>query len=1022
MPTETARVPGPAPVLFTDSSDDLSFFEGFILGSSPDAQTGFGAQQAILVRSDAMAEALESRLEGLCPILTIAGSKGLEFDDILIYNFFGHSLASTEEWGLVSSGAEHDSHADNQSPASPVLCIELKMLYVALTRARKRCWIWDSGDTINEIKNCLLTQNLITTTSTSEFVGQIGVNSTSTQWIEKGQEYFSCSLYKLAAACFRRAGRQADANASSAYHRMTRAKLKHLRYDDDSSRHGLIQAANDMQQCAIESFGQDARHFWFHAATCFQLAGRLDPASNAFVMGGFYGQAVNILFEHDGFDRGSRILLAYKDSIETEVGDDLLDQARQYFFQTSDYKSLSRVFFHNLEDQLNYAREHEYHPQRKYLLKSYERFDELLDLYLEEKAFAAYVECCITAYHKDGNLARLELAANTTIDYAQAILLLEGRNRELARRDLLGVVNRIIVYIGYVSQEKQKWIKFVSSLVKPEHVQLDVAKMWNPDISSEIAPRTLALHFALTDLEWIESFSWHGILRHLYAWGVHTATIIKLFKRTNPSSSKVVRLLLGLRLPSSDQYTTPRAVVLEDSPILVAARRENLDISASHRVGEYIMRTTAVDRLIKSEMVLLLHIRLHDLHSGLLQSLWTRSFYTPRHLPTLSTSQGEPVAPGEGFKQRLNIVTLAMCDLTPIRISGSGRHNIARIWIRRLHDLVYPISGFEENVFLLSSLPKHELLEDSISRYLSVAATELDLENERPADFFASLVSVLSLSALLDRPGLDRYAAEEHRLHAYTGLMHLDDSGRGDSLIMDVVEFFRMGSPDSLANIVSVLKYVLDSDIHMDAAVLVHLVELITREMIFSLRANKSTTSDGFDNLILPRSWAKGLARVENSSRAVRNTGCLDSFLDVLGQLSAELKFGTHRRWTVDGAALYNKVEVLHMINLRLCWCAALFVPNISSSHASAALSLRVLKDIADNTSPARSARRHCGKTTPFDVFFNTGDAFSCIRSLKGTLHHEPLVLLTNGQSASQFRGYVSTIWYTERSELSEIL
>ncbi|KAG8736059.1 hypothetical protein FRC10_009733 [Ceratobasidium sp. 414] len=151
MATETARVAGPASVLFTDPRDNLSFFEGFVLDSSPDSKAGFGAQQAILVRSDATVEELDSKLEGLCPILTITDSKGLEFDDVLIYNFFSHSTASLDDWQFISSPDDQPSKSELAAP--PVLCMELKMLHVAMTRARKRCWIWDLGEVANEMKD-----------------------------------------------------------------------------------------------------------------------------------------------------------------------------------------------------------------------------------------------------------------------------------------------------------------------------------------------------------------------------------------------------------------------------------------------------------------------------------------------------------------------------------------------------------------------------------------------------------------------------------------------------------------------------------------------------------------------------------------------------------------------------------------------------------------------------------------------------------------------------------------------------
>lgn len=115
-----------------------------------------GAQQVILVRDAKAAEKLDAQLKGLCNVIPIMDSKGwiylslvrlgsyhcshigLEFDDVLIYDFFSTSPAG-DAWELLSGSAMRGI----QGPP-PILCSELKLLYVAVTRARRRCWIWDS--------------------------------------------------------------------------------------------------------------------------------------------------------------------------------------------------------------------------------------------------------------------------------------------------------------------------------------------------------------------------------------------------------------------------------------------------------------------------------------------------------------------------------------------------------------------------------------------------------------------------------------------------------------------------------------------------------------------------------------------------------------------------------------------------------------------------------------------------------------------------------------------------------------
>jgi hypothetical protein len=74
----------------------------------------------------------------------IGGCIGLEFDDVLLYKFFSSSEIP-EAWDFVHGSPlkAHRSHRNSAPP--PFLCNDLKLLYVAITRARKRCWIWDHG-------------------------------------------------------------------------------------------------------------------------------------------------------------------------------------------------------------------------------------------------------------------------------------------------------------------------------------------------------------------------------------------------------------------------------------------------------------------------------------------------------------------------------------------------------------------------------------------------------------------------------------------------------------------------------------------------------------------------------------------------------------------------------------------------------------------------------------------------------------------------------------------------------------
>ncbi|KAG8786082.1 hypothetical protein FRC12_016941 [Ceratobasidium sp. 428] len=1028
LPTESARVPGPAPVLFIDSRNDVSFFESFVLGSSSDSRTGFGAQQAILVRSDETVDELDTALDGLCPILTITDSKGLEFDDVLLYNFFSHSSAALKDWRLISGRETHKGSPDSMLDLSPALCIDLKMLYVAITRARKRCWIWDSGPIANEMKDFWLSRGLMTISSASTMIGRIGVSSTPEEWVEKGQEYFSRRVYKVAAVCFNQAGRVSDAKVALAYHQMTRAKLKFLRSDTEASCEGLIAAARSMESCAEETNDQDARYYWFHSSSCWQLARQIVPAAEALLRGNFLTESIELLLDHDLYEHGVPRLLANWNDLEHQTRDRLLDQCRRHYFENRDYR---QVFWLDVDAQLAYARTNGYLPQLKYLLKAHKRFDELAEIHFNEKSILAGVECILAADEMQRDISRLDSTAMIVVNHAHTVLLLEGQANEAARRKLQRALMLIHTNLDLLKPETQKSLVFLKTILDSTHqYSLDVRATWDDGTFAERALKIITFHSALTSLDWAEISSANSLLEHLYAWQAHLSKIFAIVDNsTGTASMELSQLLLGTRISTLAGHGASRSVVFEDSLVLAGARRQKLDITDSGRAGEHLMRTAAVGRVTESEIHARLEQRLRRLHSDLLHARLTRSPYRPKHVAN-STSEFEaaPVPPRE-FKRRLQIVAVAMSTLDPKSpITEFIREDIAHEWIRRLHNLVYPLNGAQEDISVLSSLPDHQVLIRNIRGLLPVAIRRLDEPiHRRPQQFLTTLTAILSLTTILESPALDDFAEPYHLIHYYSGFFYLgaDKTDEGPPVPRIIVEFFQETSLDSLSNMVYTLHYILDSKTDMDAAIIVHLIELITRETIYSLRAENSASQDGFSGSILPRSWVKSLAVAWKPGKIVRDTDKLDELLRCISRLSFEFKFGSRRRWSIGEARLTQKLDVLHMLNMRLCWCIALIGLNLTPSHDLYFETIKTLRRLGESTPPNDYNEQYCAEMTPFDPFKAVLDYDSCVEALRATLKHEHIIQLSSEQPGAGSTGTpegVLRINYRRTGDLAHLL
>ena len=90
LPRDQGMFPGPKPVLLSCDFKDLALL---LKGNRREASAiEFGARQAIIVQSEEAKKELSKIIKAI--VLTIFESKGLEFDDVLLYNFFSDSKVS----------------------------------------------------------------------------------------------------------------------------------------------------------------------------------------------------------------------------------------------------------------------------------------------------------------------------------------------------------------------------------------------------------------------------------------------------------------------------------------------------------------------------------------------------------------------------------------------------------------------------------------------------------------------------------------------------------------------------------------------------------------------------------------------------------------------------------------------------------------------------------------------------------------------------------------------------------------
>ncbi|KAI9669755.1 MAG: hypothetical protein M1831_007451 [Alyxoria varia] len=215
---EVAQMRGPVPVfLLGCSAQTLLASSSESIDADDDHHHAkptidFGAEQAIIVRDEATKMKVRDEIGESALVLTILQSKGMEFEDVLLFNFFTDTPCAAG-WRSLDK-LKNESRGDFSISAG--MCSELKHFYVSITRARIRLLIIETEEDLAARVADVLKEDTIhplvevTTSLDPTFQKQIlSLRSIhgedSERWSERGYELMQRALYEDAAICFRRA-------------------------------------------------------------------------------------------------------------------------------------------------------------------------------------------------------------------------------------------------------------------------------------------------------------------------------------------------------------------------------------------------------------------------------------------------------------------------------------------------------------------------------------------------------------------------------------------------------------------------------------------------------------------------------------------------------------------------------------------------------------------------------------------------------------------------------------------------
>ena len=205
---------------------------------------------AILVRTDADRQRLSEEFQSSF-VFTIEEAKGLEFDTVFLLEFFKPRQSL---WNKVLGSKRSLIQTEE-----PELRLELNLLYVAVTRARRILNIWET-----QLSAVWSQEELVSFLQPidPESVTENRVEPTEEMWRDRGCYYLESGFYRQASECFEKSG-------NIELQRQTRAKLL-LQEGKYSEAAQILVELQDWQQVA--QLFEKVRQYQ-KAANCWEKAG-----------------------------------------------------------------------------------------------------------------------------------------------------------------------------------------------------------------------------------------------------------------------------------------------------------------------------------------------------------------------------------------------------------------------------------------------------------------------------------------------------------------------------------------------------------------------------------------------------------------------------------------------------------------------------------------------------------------------------------------------------------------------------
>ncbi|THU96852.1 hypothetical protein K435DRAFT_965733 [Dendrothele bispora CBS 962.96] len=864
---ERGVVDGPKPVFFVgwdEGSRGLEFsLDNFVFGDSGN-RIEFGAEQCIIVRDEAAKNKLKAEVgENIGLIMTIYDSKGLEFNDVLLYNFFGDSPADVSQWRIILNAVDDkdlptpDMERNRTRYAS--ICSELKFLYVAITRARENVWIIETSKKGKgmPMERYWTSKKLIRILTPGMDIPRLATTSAPEEWAKKGEVLFHQKKFAEAKLCFGKARMYNHATIANAY--LLRTKAECTEANSKLGKQNRLElfffaaeAFMDCSKCASEKRRPD---FLRLSGDCYKRANQFLLAADAYFSAGRFNDAILCYREISRFDEAINILQRERENIKPEIAEDIIRLAKLFYFNqvqvlapaTEEHEAKLRQassLFEDVDETLQYLDDRDLGIARVAVLVAHARFDDAAELHLQEGRVL--------------EAAKLFVRGNSDKDIQNAgQCIVKGLWQNLSFGTTCGQSNIGLVeeYLELalkmnpttLDHKTREEISMFRAIASNDKSQLPVlAKSFH--VSNDLPAALLCLDHYFLLFPDIRSMPVLVLTEHLEMFSRYIQMLSDIVTKPNPQDSTGLSLLFGFQRLSESQVLLRRGTLLNTESSFGSAEQQDRTISSQDFSNLFQLHLKArLSERLRAENEACKHAQAFTLCLNF--SIYNKCPRNPcpdMHIHRLSLDPSFYNA-----RVRLHFRQILVLQTSQAFDSGTTLYSQKRYWLIRLYEAMFPVShvmGTFSNLNL-QSIPEAEKACRIVCEWIRNGIYSLLFPFREDAGALSQLMRLTFMALFLDKD------AGYHLGRAPFVYMHpvphyLDR--HGSSIAKELVAALEGSADNSLVMGILALNHIVKQKVAIDIGVFCDVLDLVCRGLVIAHHAQGYAF---LHNITLPKSW-----------------------------------------------------------------------------------------------------------------------------------------------------------------------